>query len=153
MSVPSTLGNDLLRSAARLSRWASRHASFDVPFAQARLLALLDELGPSRVSTLAAADHSSQPTITTQLRRLEASGWVTRASDPDDARATVICLTDEGIAAIETVRRARLAVLSPALDQLDDTGLDRVRIAVEVMNELLAAAADAPIPHHTRKDG
>ncbi|MBW8732290.1 MAG: MarR family transcriptional regulator, partial [Terrabacter sp.] len=37
MTEPTTLGNDLLRSAARLSRWASRHASFDVPFAQARL--------------------------------------------------------------------------------------------------------------------
>ena len=81
MTEPTTLGNELLRSAARLSRWASRHASFDVPFAQARLLALLDELGPSRVSVLAAADHSSQPTITTQLQRLEASGWV-RSRDP-----------------------------------------------------------------------
>jgi thioredoxin-like negative regulator of GroEL len=42
------LGNELLRAAARLTRWATRHASFDVPFAQARLLALLDELGPAR---------------------------------------------------------------------------------------------------------
>ncbi len=82
VTEPTTLGNELLRSAARLSRWASRHASFDVPFAQARLLALLDELGPSRVSALAAADHSSQPTITTQLQRLEASGWVHRAIRP-----------------------------------------------------------------------
>jgi DNA-binding MarR family transcriptional regulator len=106
VTEPTTLGNDLLRSAARLSRWASRHASFDVPFAQARLLALLDELGASRVSALAAADHSSQPTITTQLQRLEASGWVHRAPDPDDARAAVISLSDEGHAALESVRRA-----------------------------------------------
>ena len=156
MTEPTTLGNDLLRSAARLSRWASRHASFDVPFAQARLLALLallDELGPSRVSALAAADHSSQPTITTQLQRLEVAGWVHRASDPDDARATVISLSDEGHAALETVRRARLAVLSPALDQLDGPALPRVRFAMEVRDELLAAAADAPVPHPTRKDG
>ena len=118
-----------------------------------RLLALLDELGPSRVSTLAAADHSSQPTITTQLQRLEASGWVHRASDPDDARATVISLSAEGHAALESVRRARLAVLSPALDQLDGPALDRVRVAIDVMNELLAAAADTPAPHPTRKDG
>ena len=130
MTEPTTLGNELLRSAARLSRWASRHASFDVPFAQARLLALLDELGPSRVSVLAAADHSSQPTITTQLQRLEASGWVHRGSDPDDARATVITLSNEGHAA-----------------------LDRVQVAIDVMNELLAAAADTPAPHPTRKDG
>lgn len=153
MTVPTTLGNDLLRSAARLSRWASRHASFDVPFAQARLLALLDELGPSRVSALAAADHSSQPTITTQLQRLEASGWVHRASDPDDARATVVSLSDEGRAALESVRQARLAVLSPALDRLDGPALARVQVAIDVMDELLAAASDTPDPHPTRKDG
>jgi hypothetical protein len=51
------------------------------------------------------------------------------------------------------VRRARLAVLSPALDQLDGPALDRVRVAIDVMNELLAAAADAPVPHPPRKDG
>ncbi|MGO4600215.1 MarR family winged helix-turn-helix transcriptional regulator [Terrabacter sp. 2RAF25] len=153
MTVPTTLGNDLLRSAARLSRWASRHASFDVPFAQARLLALLDELGPSRVSALAAADHSSQPTITTQLQRLEASGWVHRASDPDDARATVISLSEEGSAALESVRQARLAVLSPALDQLDGPALARVQVAIDVMDELLTAASDTTDPHPTRKDG
>jgi DNA-binding MarR family transcriptional regulator len=150
---PLRLGNDLLRSAARLSRWASRHASFDVPFAQARLLALLDELGPSRVSALAAADHSSQPTITTQLQRLETAGWVHRAPDPDDARATVISLSDEGRTALESVRRARLAVLSPALEHLDASSRRRIRIAVDVMNELLAAASDSTTPPHPRKDG
>jgi hypothetical protein len=66
------LGNSVLRSAARLTRWASRHASFDVPMAQARLLALVEELGPARTSALAAADHCSQPTMSTQLQRLEA---------------------------------------------------------------------------------
>ncbi|OFE18855.1 MarR family transcriptional regulator [Humibacillus sp. DSM 29435] len=138
-----SLGNDLLRSAARLSRWASRNASFDVPFAQARLLALVDELGPSRVSVLAAADHSSQPTITTQLHKVEAAGWVRREGDPDDARASVVSLTEAGQAALAGVRRARLAVLAPALDQLDDTGRDRMRVAVEVINELLRAATEA----------
>ena len=141
-----SLGNDLLRSAARLSRWASRNASFDVPFAQARLLALLDELGPSRVSVLAAADHSSQPTITTQLHKVAAAGWVRRDGDPDDARASVVSLTEAGHAALAEVRRARLAVLAPALDQLDDTGRDRMRIAVEVIDELLSAATERT--HH-----
>lgn len=148
-----TLGNDLLRSAARLSRWASRNASFDVPFAQARLLALLDELGPSRVSVLAAADHSSQPTMTTQLHKVETAGWVRRDGDPDDARASVVSLTAAGHAALAEVRRARLAVLAPALDQLDDTGRDRMRVAVDVINELLRGATE-PTHHSTsRKDG
>lgn len=153
MIETDSLGNDLLRSAARLSRWASRNASFDVPFAQVRLLALLDELGPSRVSVLAVADHSSQPTITTQVNKIEAAGWVRRECDPDDARASVVSLTEAGHAALAGVRRARLSVLAPALDQFDDTGRDRMRVAVEVINELLRAATEPA--HHTtsRKDG
>jgi DNA-binding MarR family transcriptional regulator len=149
----TSLGNALLRSAARLSRWASRHASFDVPFAQARLLALLDELGPSRVSALSAADHSSQPSITTQLHRLEAAGWVERAVDPDDARASLVSLTQAGKDALEGVRRARVAVLAPALDGLDGPALARLQVAIDVLDELLAAAAEPPISHPTRKDG
>jgi DNA-binding MarR family transcriptional regulator len=153
VSKPTSLGNELLRSAARLSRWASRHASFDVPFAQARLLALLDELGPSRVSALAAADHSSQPSITTQLHRLEAAGWVERAADPADARASLVSLTPAGKDALEEVRRARVAVLAPALDGLDAPALARIQVAIDVLDELLAAAAEPPLPHPTRKDG
>ncbi len=146
MSEPTTLGNDLLRSAARLTRWASRNASFDVPFAQARLLALLGELGPSRVSAIAAADHSSQPTVTTQLQRLDAAGWIERSSDPADARASVISLNDEGRAALERVRQARLAALAPTLDQLDGPALERVRVAIDVLDDLLRRAADTTPP-------
>ena len=74
MATRPNPANDLLRVAARLSRWASQVASFDIPFAQARLLGLIDEHAPVRVSALAARDHSSQPTVTAQLQRMEAAG-------------------------------------------------------------------------------
>jgi DNA-binding MarR family transcriptional regulator len=144
-----SLGNELLRSSARLSRWASRHASFDVPFAQARLLALLDELGPSRVNTLAAADHSSQPTVTGQLQRLEAHGWVRREHDPDDARASLLSLSDEGRRKLESLRDARVAVLAPLLDELDEQGVADLRTAVAVLGRLLDSAARSSQPRAT----
>ncbi|MDN5791285.1 MAG: MarR family transcriptional regulator [Micrococcales bacterium] len=153
MSASTSLGNDLLRSAARLSRWASRNASFEVPFAQARLLALLEELAPCRISTLAAADHSSQPTITSQVHRLEASGLVDRRSDPADARASLVSLTTTGLAALERLRAARVSVLAHALEQLDDPAMERVRIAIEVMDELLAATATTTPMPLSREDG
>jgi DNA-binding MarR family transcriptional regulator len=140
------LGNDVLRAATRLTRWASRNASFDVPMAQARLLALLDELGPARVSALARADHTSQPTMTTQLHRLEAAGWAHRIPDPADARASLVSLTAAGSAALQHARDARLAALSPVLAGLDDEAVARLRVAVEVLDELLHRAAQTSTP-------
>ncbi len=151
MSDTERLGNDLLRAAARLSRWASRNAAFDVPFAQARLLALLDELGPSRISALAEADNTSQPTMTAQVHRLEAAGWAQRAGDPDDTRAVIISLSPAGSRKLREVRRARAAVLEPALSRLVGSSPDRVGEAVRLLEELLAITSS---PHpHPRKDG
>jgi DNA-binding MarR family transcriptional regulator len=152
MTEAPELGNDLLRLAARLTRWATRNASLEVPSAQARLLALLDELGPARVSVLADADHCSQPTMTTQLQRVEAEGWAQRVADPGDARASLISLTPKGRTALDQARKARLVALAPAFVDLDDVALQRLRVAVEVLEELLDRAASTTTPH-TRKDG
>jgi DNA-binding MarR family transcriptional regulator len=151
MNQREAVGNDLLRASARLSRWASRLATFDVPHAQARLLALLDELGPARVSALAEADHCSQPTMTTALQRLESLGWAQRVPDPHDARASLLSLTPAGRDALEGVRRARAAVLSPTLTTLDDAEVARLRDAVAVLDDLLQRAA-RPTSTPTRKD-
>jgi len=143
MDATLQLGDDLLRNAARLNRWATRHADLEVPFAQARLLSLLEELGPARIGELARADHTSQPTLTSCVQRLEAAGWVRREGDPADARASVVSLTPAGRGALTNVRRARAAVLQPVLDELernDPAALPRVRAAVEVIAELLDAS-------------
>jgi DNA-binding MarR family transcriptional regulator len=152
MDERSELGNELLRAVARLNRWATRHASLDVPMAQARLLGVLDELGPARVSTLATADHCSQPTMTAQVQRLEAEGWAHRVPDPADARAALVSLTPEGTEALRRARDARVAVLSPALQSLDDAGVERLRTAVLVLDRLLDLAGAASTTPPTRKE-
>lgn len=133
--------NDLLRATSRLNRWASRHASFDMPVAQARLLSLIDDLGPTRISTLAEADHSSQPTITAGVQRLEAQGWAGREADPTDARATLVSLTKEGRVALAAARKARAAVLAPVVDALDAGERARLDEAITVFEEVLDRAS------------
>lgn len=144
MTGRQSAANDLLRAAARLNRWASQAAAFDVPYAQARLLALVDEMQPVRISALAEADHSSQPTVTTQVQRMEAAGWVLRQTDPHDARATLVSLSPAGAEALADVRAARARVLDPALARLDGPALERVRVAVSVMTDLLELASSNP---------
>jgi DNA-binding MarR family transcriptional regulator len=150
MQETAAAANEMLRAAARLSRWASQTASFDIPYAQARLLALVDELAPVRITTLAEADHSSQPTVTGQVHRLEAAGWVRREPDLSDARATLVSLTPAGAVALSRVRAARAEVLYPALSHLDSDGLGRVLAATEVLNELLDLVSNVAL---SRKAG
>ncbi|MFL6081079.1 MAG: MarR family winged helix-turn-helix transcriptional regulator [Ornithinibacter sp.] len=138
MTPTDALADELLRSAARLSRWASQHADLRMPFAQARVLALVEHLGDARITTLAEADHCSQPSMTAQVHRLEADGLVLRIPDPADARATLIGLTPDGAAALARLRRARGAALAPVLDAVQpDPG--RLRDAVALLAELLDA--------------
>ncbi len=59
--------------SARLVREVRRHNA-ELPAATTRLLSLLDELGPSTVSDLAAQDRCSQPTMTGIVNGLVTQG-------------------------------------------------------------------------------
>ena len=140
------LADDLLRSAARLSRWATRHAGLELPWAQARVLSLVEELGPARITALAAADDTSQPTMTTQVQRLEAEGWVSRTPDPADGRASLVALSPAGVEVLAGARRARAHTLEPVLAGLG-ADPERMRDAVALLVELVDATrtpADHP---------
>ena len=137
------IGAELLRVIARINRWATRQADVRIPPAQGRLLAQIDELGPARIGDLARADHCSQPTMTTQVQRLEERGWVTRVSDPADARAVLISLTAAGQELLTDVRRERAAVLAPYVDGLAQKQRARLAEAVATLNDVLEAAPTA----------
>jgi DNA-binding MarR family transcriptional regulator len=51
---------------------------------------------PHRTTELALASSVTQPTASAAITSLESRGLVTRTPDPDDRRATLIALTDEG---------------------------------------------------------
>ncbi len=138
----SSVADDLLRAAGALSRWASTQAGLGVPSGVLRLLAIVEELGPIRVGDLALADHTTQPAVTRQVGRLTTLGWIDRTSDPADARATLVAITDIGREALADARRAR----GEAVDRLlEETGAsaDRVRDAAELLDQLLQAARGA----------
>jgi DNA-binding MarR family transcriptional regulator len=122
-----------------------------MPYAQARVLALVEELGPARVTTLADADDCSQPSMTVQVQRLEADGLVTRTPDPADARASLVGLTTDGAAALARLRRARGAALAPLLDAVQPDTV-RLRAAVALLGELLDATRHEPTTTPDRKD-
>lgn len=142
--VAHGLGADLLAVVARLNRLATQRIQMPLPSAQARLLATIEAQGEARIGDLAAVDHCSQPTMTTQVRRLEDAGLVSRTTDPGDARAVRIKITPKGVQTLNAVRRDRAAAIEPQLARLDAADRQVLTDAVEVLRRLLENAATTP---------
>ncbi|MGY4650007.1 MarR family winged helix-turn-helix transcriptional regulator [Mycobacterium sp. URHB0021] len=136
-----THGADLLAVVARLNRLATQRVRMPLPYGQARLLSTVEDQGSARISDLAALDHCSQPTMTTQVRRLEDAGLVSRTVDPEDARAVLIRITPKGVDTLRQVRIDRAAAIDPYLERLDPEDRETLRDAVRVLRRLLEDAA------------
>jgi DNA-binding MarR family transcriptional regulator len=144
------LGADLLGVVARLNRFATQRIQMQLPAAQARLLSTIDAHGEARICDLAAVDHCSQPTMTTQVRRLEDAGLVTRTADPGDARAVRIQITAQGLQTLNRVRTDRASAIEPQLCKLNDADRQTLVDAVAVLRRLLDDSAPAPRPATSR---
>ena len=79
-------------AASLLVRHLARGASLTIR----TVLATLAEDGPTRLTALAAATGVSQPAMTQSVGRMEREGLVIRLIDPEDARATLVDVTDAG---------------------------------------------------------
>lgn len=136
----TALGADLLAVVARINRLANQRIELPLPFAQARLLSTIEDQGLTRISELAALDHCSQPTMTTQVRRLEEAGLVSRVGDPGDARAVLIDITEQGRQVLARVRVDRSTAINPYLEHLDHAERTALGDAIHVLRRLLELA-------------
>ena len=66
--------------------------------------------GGRHASDLAETLGVSRQAIAQVVTRLEQDGYLTRITDPGDARAKLICLTPRGRAALRAMRATALAV-------------------------------------------
>jgi DNA-binding MarR family transcriptional regulator len=131
----TALSNDLVVLSARLVREVRRHTA-DIPAASTRLLSLLDELGPSTVSVLTATDRCSQPTMTGLVNGLVQKGWLQRTPHPEDARSSLVSMTDEGRHQLAAVRRRNAALVAERIEASDHSPED-LATAVSVLSDLL----------------
>ncbi len=118
-------------------------AEADVSVADLELLEpLLAAAEPGlRAKDLAAAAEWQDSRVSHQLRRMEQRGLVTRTRDRQDARGTVVRLTEQGVAAARTAQRTRREIVrSLLIAPLDDA---QVRALVEVSALVRARIAEA----------
>jgi DNA-binding MarR family transcriptional regulator len=88
--------------------------------------------------------------MTTQVRRLEDAGLVTRTVDPGDARAVRIKITAEGMQTLNRVRADRARAIEPQLGDLNDADRQTLAEAVTVLRRLLDDSAPFPRPCGSR---
>lgn len=86
---------------------------------------------------LAASMMLTTGAMTGRLDRLEERGLITRSPDPDDRRALVITLTDEGRTLIDEAVGPGLAAQRAVFEQLSPTGQRQLN---GLLRQLLAAA-------------
>jgi DNA-binding MarR family transcriptional regulator len=88
--------------------------------------------------------------MTTQVRRLEDAGLVTRTVDPGDARAVRIRITPEGMRTLNRVRSDRASAIEPQLARLKAADRQTLVDAVTVLRRVLEDSAPAQRPGNAR---
>ena len=90
----------------------------DLTLAQLSILLTLLDLGPIRMTELAAHERVRTPTTTVAIRRLEKLGLVKRSRDPSDLRAVLGDVTPRGLVQHREALATRRAALAAMLSKL-----------------------------------
>ncbi|MGW2631886.1 MarR family winged helix-turn-helix transcriptional regulator [Streptomyces chattanoogensis] len=118
-----------LRRARASSGELAREVHPDLESSAYGLLVRLADAGEQRATELAAFFGVGKATMSRQLHTLEKLGLVAREPDPADGRATLVHLTDEGLARftrVRTARRARYARRLASWDRAEVAELARL---------------------------
>jgi DNA-binding MarR family transcriptional regulator len=92
---------------------------------------------PRRITELATEERVTQPAITLLVNRLAERGWVERVADPSDGRAVLVSLTPTGAETFERLRAEYRALLHEEMATLDDTEIETLAGAVEILDKVI----------------
>jgi len=126
----------LPQRASALSRLFLTHTSVTISRTEAGVLGALSSR-PRRITELAAREGVTQPAITLLVNRLQERGWVTRDTDPADARVVLVTLTSRGEKVHERLRAEYRALLHEEMATLDDHDVETLARAIEILDGLI----------------
>lgn len=116
-----------------MGRLAAIETKNETPVAQWRTLSILRTEGPQRLGELARLSRVTQPGMTRLVSTMTSEGLLTRAADPSDSRASVIHITDAGLAALDDWRAQLRSALMPFFADLPDEDWDVLTRASEIL--------------------
>ncbi|UGS34577.1 MarR family winged helix-turn-helix transcriptional regulator [Capillimicrobium parvum] len=123
----------------RTSRRMRQEAGGGLSPSQAAALATVDRHGPLTPSELAAHERVQRPTVARLLARMEEDGLVTRAPDPSDGRSSLISISEDGRALLESVRSRKDAFLAQRMEALDADERATLERAATIIERMLEA--------------
>jgi DNA-binding MarR family transcriptional regulator len=97
-----------------------------ISYVQFQLLARLAARGPLTMTELADGVVYSRSGLTYQAGLLEKAGLITRGPSPDDDRATLVTITDNGRALLGRIMPGHIQVTRLLLDPLSDQDVDHL---------------------------
>ena len=130
------LASRLRLDISRMARRLRQEAGADLSPSMTAALATIERHGPLTPSELAERERVQRPTVTRVLARLEETGLVVRAADPQDRRCSLVSISDDGRALLGAMRERKDAFLARRIDALepaDREALDRAAAILERM--------------------
>jgi MarR family transcriptional regulator for hemolysin len=135
----------LLHDASRMvrKRFESRSAEFNLTSAQWRMLFLVCKAEDGAPQSRFADVLDIEPiSVSRQLDRMEAQGWITRALDPQDRRIRRVRPTEKALAAFAHVKSHADAVYAEALEGLSPLARQALTDALALIIQNLTKAED-----------
>jgi len=130
----------LFRRSRSQSFRLAREVHPDLDVAGYGMLSALRRIDPEgtgvRAVDVAAATSLHKSTTSRAIHDLQQLGLVSRAPDPDDARAALIRVTDDGRAALERSSAGRRATMARGLEQWSETDLSQLATLLARFNEI-----------------
>jgi DNA-binding MarR family transcriptional regulator len=120
----------------RLSRRLRKHDLAGLTPSQLSTLSSVGKSGPVRLGDLAAAERIAPSTLTRLVNVLEDRGYLLRQPAPDDARASLVTLTDSGREVLQRIRDEATSLLAEMIATLPPGQLAALDEALPVLEEL-----------------
>lgn len=118
-----------------------------------RMLVAILERGPMSLGEIVRTMALPQSTISHQVKRLEALGYLSRSTDPQDSRIIMSALTERGRAVARDANALSRSVTDALLEAIGPEEIEGVRAALKRMDMALAAMAPAAGSVRTRRRG
>ena len=142
----STSAAELVEAFARFGpsymKWLSAGMT-GTTYARMRLLRVLQGHGPQIMTALSDWLAVTPRNVTVLVDGLESEGLVQRVPHPDDRRATLVELTDQGVAVITSAHATHTVRARALFESLDAKDQKTLLVLIRRLTEqLVAAGAD-----------